>query len=645
MRIELRRLTLLNFKGVRNLTIDFDKYITRISGDNGTGKSTIFDAFTWLLFDKNSSDEKSFNIKTLDANNNPIHRLEHEVTGEILVDEVRYELKKLFKEKWTKPKGQLEPVFSGHETEYFFNGVPLTQRNYNAKVDSLLSEGIAKLITNPLYFNTIKWQDRRGVLAKMAGVISDIEIAGENHEFLNLIQLLKNKTIDELKKEIASKKSKIKEELDYIPAKIEEADRNKPQAEDYTALQKEIDTKNEAISKIETEIDNGAIAYRTKLDDYNLKQREKNELENKLNQQRFKDSQVNGQKKMETRTLLQNAKMELSNLENTLVRHQRSISDAEAFIMSEQNRLTAKQNEWDSENSKEFVANSDGLSCPTCKRDYDEAKKDNIVSEWRVNFNNNKNKNLDAIEASAKGIKANIADKKDWLEKVKREVDNISVQINTQKTTIETLVTKQKELDALPAFVSEEAVALDKQISEFVMPDTIPAIDNTELKAKRASIVAEIDQLKARLLTKDQITRLDTRITELKEREKELSQQIAENEKLEFTIEQFNKAKIDTIEQRINSKFKIVKFRMFNQQVNGGYEECCDCMKNGVPFSDVNTAGRIEMGIDIINALCEHYDVYAPIFIDNRESIVNIPACNSQIVNLYVVAGQPLTIN
>ena len=136
--IVIRQLTLLNFKGIRNLTVDFDLNETNIFGYNGTGKTTIFDAFTWLLFGKDSKDRKDFNIKTLDANNQPIERIPHEVTACIEVNGEEINLKKCYNEVWTKKRGSAVETFNGHSVECFYNDVPCSVTEYAKKIAELL---------------------------------------------------------------------------------------------------------------------------------------------------------------------------------------------------------------------------------------------------------------------------------------------------------------------------------------------------------------------------------------------------------------------------------------------------------------------------------------------------------------------------
>ena len=142
--------------------------------------------------------------------------------------------------------------------------------------------------------------------------------------------------------------------------------------------------------------------------------------------------------------------------------------------------------------------------------------------------------------------------------------------------------------------------------------------------------------MKAKLQSKAQIEVAEKRILELKDEEKTLSQQIANVEKEQFVIENFVKAKVDALENVVNSKFKFVKFKMFEEQINGGLRETCEATVNGVPYSDVNTASKINAGLDIINVLSEHYQITAPIFIDNAESVHTLIEMQTQVLRLIV---------
>lgn len=164
--IIILRLTLLNFKGIRSLTVDFDEHETNIYGANAAGKTTVFDAFRWVLFGKDCNDRKDFNIKTIGADGKPIERLPHEVTADLVVDGEQITLKKCYVEKWTKKRGSAVETFSGHAVECYYNDVPYSVKEYEAKVSEICDEQVFKLITNPLFFTSQKKDFQRGMLGK-----------------------------------------------------------------------------------------------------------------------------------------------------------------------------------------------------------------------------------------------------------------------------------------------------------------------------------------------------------------------------------------------------------------------------------------------------------------------------------------------
>ncbi len=260
MKIQLKQLKLVNFKGVRNLTLDFaDK--TDIAGDNATGKTTIFDAFNWLLFGKDSLDRTSFNIKTLDKYGKAIPKIDHEVTGIIHVDGVEITLKKVLKEKWTRRRGSSEVEFDGHETLQYYNDVPCQATEYVTKVSAIVNEGLFKLLTSTQYFNSLPWQKRREVLTSIAGTITDAEIIGDRMDLKSLLESLSGKSLSDHKKEIAAKKKKLKDDLILIPARIDELQRSKPGPVDYDEIEKQLEEKKKEMLAVEMSINFQSKAF------------------------------------------------------------------------------------------------------------------------------------------------------------------------------------------------------------------------------------------------------------------------------------------------------------------------------------------------------------------------------------------------
>src|SRR5699024_2857755 len=243
-------LKLTNFKGIKSFELNANGEDMKVFGENATGKTTIFDAFVWLLFGKDSQNSTQFEIKTL-RDGKPIHKLNHEVEATLLVNGQELTLKKVYKEKWTKKRGSVTESFSGHTTDYYIDGVPSKKKEYDEMIGSIVNEDVFKLLTNPLYFNEqLKWQDRRKTLLEIAGDITDEEIISSNESLAKLTEILGNRSIHDHKKVIAAKRKEINQELERIPIRIDEINRNLP---DVSGLNKEeIETKlNDLSSKID----------------------------------------------------------------------------------------------------------------------------------------------------------------------------------------------------------------------------------------------------------------------------------------------------------------------------------------------------------------------------------------------------------
>lgn len=643
MRIQIKSITLLNFKGLRNFHADF-AHITNIQGDNGTGKTTIFDAFTWLLFGKNSEDAKDFNIKTLDANNQPIHKLSHEVQATLSVDGRDMTFRRCYREKWTTKKGSPIEEFTGHVSEYYVDDVPLAQKEFQSRVDFLMNESIAKMITNPLYFNSLKWQDRRGVLEAMAGPITDNELTAGNEDFTNLLKQIGGETLTNFKKKIAAKKSKIKDELIEFPGRIDEVKRNMPEPVDIQGTQNAISGVEAEIKGIDEAIENKAKALELEFKKIQQKQKELNELHTELNNAQYENNSEKEQRLQELNQLIRQTESKLSADRCEVENLQDQIAGHKATIERLHIHNTSLRNDWNNENAKTLTIDEHALNCPTCKQALPEEQRANTVETLTKNFNDSKARKLAEITAQGTTNKEEIAKREKQIEEIEKQIGLIQSQVNQNKTLLPGIKSNRDKIQSEPVVESARVIEAKKKIEAFEMPQA-PVIDNEELKHRKAALQKDLDALKAKLQVKGQIEKAEARIAELETQEKAMAQELADLEKTEFTIAQFSKAKIEAIESRINGKFKMVKFKMFEQQINGGESEACECMVNGVPYSDVNTAGKINAGIDIINALTAHYGISAPIFIDNRESVIELLPCESQIINLIATANMPLTVS
>lgn len=658
--ITFQKLTLINFKGIKNLTIDLDLE-TNIFGANGTGKTTISDAANWLLFGKDSADRKDFEIKTLDKYGIVIPQIDHEVSATLLVDNETLTLRRVLKENWVKKRGSEMAEFAGNVTDLYWNEVPVSVAEFTKKVNDILNEQVFKMITSPTYFNSIKWQDRRNLLIQVFGEVSNEDIAKGNPAYeLLLTKLTQGKTLEDYKAQLSASIKKAKEDIKNIPARVDEVYRGRPEEIDFVKLTVDLEAKDAELQKVDKEIGDINLGFQAKLNAQkgvkikvnNLKaeletieQQAKNEATERL---KPNTSVLDGLvKDKESKT------QELQSFKNSLATLEGKKSGLVAEIETLKSKIETKRNDWAIENAKELTFNDNDFHCPTCKRAFESGDVETKKTEALANFKANKTKALNEINASGKSLadeKANketevktleerIQNEKSTIETAEKElqiiVDKINTENNKTSSTSETQSLEVVYNSILALNHVYQVLTEEKEKFEATITDDI-STDNSALIAKRQTLVSEIDSIKTQLQAEKQIKACDDRIKELHKEETTLAQQIANVEKEQFVIENFIKDKVDRLEETVNSKFKYVKFKMFDLQINGGLKETCEATVNGVPYSDVNTASKINAGLDIINVLSEYYKVSAPIFVDNAESVHTLIDTDSQLIRLVV---------
>lgn len=632
MQIRLNSLELKNFKGMKDLVVNFGD-ITEIRGDNATGKTTLVDAFMWLLFGKDSADRKDFKIKTLDSNGEELHGLDHSVTGVLNIDGQPVTLQRLYKEKWTKTRGEANAELKSHTTEYCINEVPTSMKDYQAKVSSIFEERKFKLITSPLYFPSLKWQEQRAMLLEIIGDIEEETVINYNPKLHQLRDLAKD-GIENLSKVVKAKISKAKEKISSIPYRIDEAN-NSILNTDFDILEFKKRNIQGGINSLDEQIVDknkaNELIYTKKSQLFKLKD-EFQFKEHEAKQDVYKIESELRVLKLELlgkEDVLKRNKAQLAHLDETMLRH---------YDLSEQLR-----NKFKHKQSEVFILDENKCICPTCKRALDNI--DKVKNELEINFKNDKNECLKEIRNKGLNIKADTERLKDNIEKLEQEQEEVNIRILDIQNNVKELENKLNRLkECKYTFdgeigLKQQIEALESEIKEFKM------VDNIDIKNKKRELQLELEEITKKLAFKDINENLRARIAELEEEERELSCIVAELEGQQFLVEEFIKTKVELLEDSINKKFNgSIRFKLFNKQINGGLNETCEALIDGVPFWSANSAAQINTGLSIINELSNHFNVHAPIFIDNAESINKIGDTDNQLINLKVSLDKKLRV-
>ena len=628
--MKLTKLELLNFKGLKSFTINLNGDVV-IRGDNATGKTTVFDSVCWLLFGKDSLDRADFEIKTLDGGE-PIHKVNHEVTGIFTLDEGgTVELKRVYREKYSSPRGG-DITLTGHTTDYFVDGVPKKEKEYKEIVNTLIDESIFKLITNPLYFNeTYSWQNRRKLLLEMCGDIDDISVINSRDDLRRLAELLEGRTVDDHRKVVAAKKTAINKELDMIPVRIDEAMRNKPEiASDKAKLIRDIETLSAGIGEVEKQkaiIQNGFSSTE--------KESKIRDINRQLEAQSSKVLSVYHKQKQRLRDEYEASLTKLKIVEVDRDRCADRRDELNKEIERESKRIVTLQSEFDTFNAQQFNKES----CPTCGQALPADKQAVLEAE----FNTNKSKKLEEwkglIESAVK-LKENYEEQQEIMVS---KIDNLTTEASKYSDAYNV---KFKEYEAYSEpNVEDDPVYADLKAQLFLLEiDNEPGTEGEELakldeelssmKSKKAGLETELNKFKL-------IDDINHRIIELENQQQKLVAEKNALDEASFLMDEFIKAKVNMLEENINSRFKLARFKMFNVMLNGNVEECCETTYKGVPYRSMNNAARINVGLDIINALTSYYKVNAPVFIDNAEAVTDFITVNSQTIKLIVDESKP----
>lgn len=658
-KIILKSLTLTNFKGTRSLTIQFGDFITSIFGANQAGKTTVMDAFLWLFFNKDSTGRQDFEIKTLDEQNKPYRKLDHEVSAIIEVDGDQVMIRKSLKEKWVKKQGETVPEFNGHTTSYFWDEVPLKLNEFEAKVSSIVKESIFKLITNAWYFNSRPWQERRSILEDIGGQMTDKQIlqemvAGGRTEYEALLAALTGtKTVDEYKRTIASKKKLIEDELLQFPIRINEANRHLPDQLDYAAISDLHSKATEDLAAVEGLLMNKTSAQKQQQQIITDKLTEVQKLKHERMQLEFDIKNSNRDKKQERQQAITDIQRKINGVTSDINRLTTEYATEEKRIEGLKELKAQLGNKWDSINQETLTFDDNSFCCPTCNRPYDETNVTAKKQEMINNFNTNKAARLKEVEekgvaaagdiktgeANLGNIKANGTTKRAEEQQLQENLRILQQEDNRLNANEENYIADTIKNDP-------QIIALDEKVrnlnSEIEQPGS--ADDNSALLKQKNDLTQQIRDYNNQLKTKDTRDDILARIKELEGREKEMAAELASFEGIEYSILQFSKEKMAALETRINNRFELVKFKMFEEQINGAEVPCCETLINGVPYSDANTASKINAGLDIINTLSRHYGILAPVFVDNAESVNTLKPIASQMIRLVVSEDKTLRV-
>jgi DNA repair exonuclease SbcCD ATPase subunit len=633
---------LVNFQGIPSMEIDLGGRSASIYGDNGTGKTTIYNAITWLLFDKPSTGAKNWSPKTRGADGEK-HNMEHSATATFIdTDGRRVTFGKTLKEVYKKKRGSMTSEYSGNTVDYFLDGVPVKEKEYTAAVAAQCGgDEMLKMLTMPDYFpETMEWKKRRELLLEICGDVTDAQVIASSADLADLPGYLLKPgttdqyyTVEEYSKIAKARKTDINKQLETIPNRIDEVQRSIPaDIQDVAELERQLQAATQAADDVRQEIAGiragGAEAIQSELAAARAAL-----AEAKANYTRENaDAQVDAYaaiKRLDAAVRDAERRAEDAKADAQVKRQQAvRLGHLRESILAEYRDAQAAK--WD--DARE--------TCPTCGRRLPETD----IETMRADFNERRSEKLAAINERGRreASKDMIAD----LEAQAQALDEKAAQATAEATEAkEKLAAVEKGIVKAPDF-EETAAYQDAQAKIDRMQAAAGDVEASKAQAMAAAdarlqeCLGKEHAIRGQIIQVEAAEKQRARLAELEAQEKQLAAEYENVEHGVYLCELFTKTKVSLLTSRINAKFKSVSFQLFTEQVNGGLSECCEvlvpCDGAMVPYATANHAARVNAGLEICATVAAHYGQEMPVIVDNAESVTKLIDTDGQVIRLVV---------
>lgn len=639
MKIEIKSMTLQNFKKVRSQEISFSHNML-VSGGNKVGKTTIYDAYLWAIFGVIS--KKNGTVQPLDADNEVIHHLETSVTVVLNYnDEREVKVQRILSENW-KGKGTADEKLQSTTQERLFNDVPLSQKAFNEKLEELCPINKWMVLSNVNIFMSYKIDDRRKMLMSLAGEINEEELMKPYPLVYKGVVEEKKQLSDMLLQQNTTKK-KADEELKLIPAKVQAQEALRVIV-DFDALKAQKEALDADISSIDaalegkSEKDPAMEQYLAKLQEYNKKV---------ANAQRvWQDAKIKDIDELTKQ--ISSASNTLQDAKTTASTNQEAYKNNKIKLIEVTEKFNKKVKEWSDVNEKEFSYEQTDV-CPVCGRPYTDDMKSAEYNNAVEEFNKSKSDMLTKLQNEAGEFKQQMAVIKgniNTYEQITKAHDEESVK--NAKTSYDTLIKQRTDKQNEVWESTAEKVVFDKDKADIETSKPVVKVDATveDNKAKKELLLKNRDELTKLLAGEETNKRIDAEKEKLNKRSVELSQVIADCTETIKQIKAYKKAKISLVEEKVNSYFSLIRWKFYeHNKTNDDEKEICTAIdKDGIDYDNTNDGTVIDMGVDIIGGISKASNIFVPLFVDRKESAEKIVPVEQQTIFLQCVYGQPLKI-
>ena len=627
MKIELKSLDLVHFKCFPKLHLDFHEGVNSLFGANAAGKTSVYDALTWLLFDKDSAGHSRPAIKPTGA---PAGTMP-EVTAILEVDGEPIKLRKVLREKWEKPRGSSIERYAGDTRDYYIDDVPLAENAYKRRIAELIDEQQFKLLTDVWAVTSkMHWKDRRTLLAEICGLPEDRELLATAPQFAELNEKAGRRTVDEYKSVLMKQRKDMNANLNTLPVRVDECSRMVSELEslDFAAAHAESDrlqTERERIQGEIVKLSNNTLAAQAR--------NERDALKNQLSELEAENNAHLASQRVPVEDEAPALTAALDRAKREADRLTRTIAQERDLVLNGETRLDDYRARWRAIDAEVFTDEH----CPTCGQVFPAER----LAESRAAFAEHQKQRKDALLEDSKMVKQGIAAAKDRLltaetalKTAQDELQKAQIALDSYTPPVEITPENLPDYDRRKGAILTLIADADKRIDRL----------NSDTEQERRRLETALSAVTAEKLTHDAVlakeqTLADTRrrIAELQAEQRTAAAEMEQMDRLIAMCEEFTRYRVQAITESVNSKFRLTRWRLFTEQVNGGLADCCEPMDmNGSTFEGTNNAMQINIGMDIIDTLSAHFGRRVPLFVDNAESVTHLQPIGSQVVRLVV---------
>lgn len=627
MNIVLKSLDLVHFKCFPKLHLDFHEGVNSLFGANAAGKTSVYDALTWLLFNKDSAGNARPDIKPHGA---PAGTMP-EVTAILIVDGEPIKLRKVLREKWEKPRGSSIERYAGDTRDYYIDDVPLAENEYKRRITELIDERQFKLLTDVWAVTSkMHWKDRRTLLAEICGLPEDKQLLATAPQFAELNEKVGRRTVDEFKAVLAKQRKDMNANLNTLPVRVDECSRMVSELEslDFAAAHAESDrlqTERERMQGEIVKLSNNTLAAQAR--------NERDALKNQLSELEVENNAHLASQRAPIEDETPALTAALDRAKHEADRLTRTIAQETDYIASGETRLNYYRARWRAIDAEPFTADR----CPTCGQVFPAER----LAAARQSFEDGKNRRKNELLEDSNLLKTQISAAKDRLltaetalKNAQNEVQKAQAALDGYTPPVEVVPENLPDYDRRKGAILTLIADADKRIDRL----------NSDTEQERRRLETALSAVTAEKLTHDAVlakeqTLADTRrrIADLQAEQRTAAAEVEQMDRLIAMCEEFTRYSVQAITESVNSRFRLKRWQLFTEQVNGGLADCCEPMdSNGTAFEGTNNAMKINIGMDIIDTLSEFYGVRVPLFVDNAESVTHLQEIGSQVVRLVV---------